>query len=89
MTRKGKPVVTCGTFNVDGTEREDVRFTVAYDFDKYDGLMLAAYWASDHKDHPARARSDLADYGATRPASTNAACVTGIFSAKKCSQAPA
>jgi hypothetical protein len=52
MTRKGKPVVTCGTFNVAGTEREDVRFTVAYDFDKYDGLMLAAYWASDHKDHP-------------------------------------
>ena len=52
MTRKGKPVATCGTFNVDGTERKDVRFTVAYDFDKYDGLMLAAYWVSDHKDHP-------------------------------------
>jgi hypothetical protein len=52
MTRKGKPVATCGTFKVSGTERKDVRFTVAYDFDKYDGLMLAAYWTSDHKDHP-------------------------------------
>lgn len=52
MTRKGKPVATCGTFNVNGTEREDVRFTVAYDFDKYDGLLLAEYRVSDHKDHP-------------------------------------
>jgi hypothetical protein len=52
MTRKGKPVATCGTFRVTGAERKDVRFTVAYDFDKYDGLMLAAYWTSDHKDHP-------------------------------------
>ena len=52
MTRKGKAVATCGTFNVNSTERKDVRFTVAYDFDKYDGLMLAAYWVSDHKDHP-------------------------------------
>ena len=52
MTRKGKPVATCGTFNVGGTERKDVRFTVAYEFDKYDGLMLAEYRVSDHKDHP-------------------------------------
>lgn len=52
MTRKGKPVATCGTFRVSGTDRKNVRFTVAYDFDKYDGLMLAAYWVSDHKDHP-------------------------------------
>lgn len=52
MTNKGKPVVTCGTFKVSGTERKDVRFTVAYDFDRYDGLMLAEYRVSDHKDHP-------------------------------------
>ena len=52
MTRKGKPVATCGTFNVSGTERKNVRFTVAYDFDKYDGLLLAEYRVSDHKDHP-------------------------------------
>ncbi len=52
MTRKGKPVATCGTFNVSGTERENVRFTVAYDFDRYDGLLLSEYRVSDHKDHP-------------------------------------
>ena len=52
MTNEGKPVVTCGTFKVSGTERKDVRFTVAYDFDRYDGLMLAEYRVSDHKDHP-------------------------------------
>jgi len=52
MTRKGKAVATCGTFKVAGEERMNVRFTVAYDFDKYDGLMLAEYWVSDHKDHP-------------------------------------
>ena len=40
MTRKGKPVVTCGTFNVGGTERRTCGFTVAYEFDTYDGLML-------------------------------------------------
>ena len=52
MTRKGKPVATCGTFKVSGTERQSVRFTVAYDFDRYDGLMLTEYRVSDHKDHP-------------------------------------
>lgn len=52
MTKNGKPVATCGTFKVTGNERTDVRFTVAYDFDRYDGLMLASYWVSDHKDHP-------------------------------------
>lgn len=52
MTRKGKPVATCGTFNVSGTDRKDMRFVVAYDFDKYDGLLLAEYRVSDHKDHP-------------------------------------
>jgi hypothetical protein len=52
MTRKGKPVATCGTFKVSGAERKNVRFTVGYDFDKYDGLLLAEYRVSDHKDHP-------------------------------------
>jgi hypothetical protein len=52
MTRKGKPVATCGTFKVAGQDRMNVRLNVAYDFDRYDGLMLAEYWVSDHKDHP-------------------------------------
>jgi hypothetical protein len=52
MTKDGKPVATCGTFKVAGEDRMTVRFTVAYDFDRYDGLMLAEWLASDHKDHP-------------------------------------
>jgi hypothetical protein len=52
MTKEGKPVATCGTFKVAGEDRMNVRLTVAYDFDRYDGLMLAEYWVSDHKDHP-------------------------------------
>ncbi len=52
MTKKGKPVATCGTFNVEDKDRMDVRFSVAYDFENFDGLMLAEYRTSDHKDHP-------------------------------------
>ena len=52
MTRKGKPVATCGTFKVAGNERMNVRLNVAYDLDRYDGLMLAEYRVSDHQDHP-------------------------------------
>lgn len=52
MTRNGKPVATCGTFKVAGKDRMNVRLNVAYDIDRYDGLMLAEYRVSDHKDHP-------------------------------------
>jgi hypothetical protein len=52
MTRKGKPIVTCGTFNVEGQGRTTVRFTVAYDLERFDGLLLAEYRHSDHKDYP-------------------------------------
>lgn len=52
MTKRGKPVATCGTFRVADEDRTNVRLSVAYDFAKYDGLMLAEYWVSDHKDHP-------------------------------------
>jgi hypothetical protein len=52
MTRKGKPVAPCGTFKVSGEGRMNVRLHVAYDFDRYDGLLLTAYWTTDHKDHP-------------------------------------
>jgi hypothetical protein len=52
MLKKGKPVAVCGTFNVAGGETTTVRFTTGYDFDGYDGLMLAEYRAADHEDHP-------------------------------------
>jgi hypothetical protein len=52
MTRKGKPIVPCGTFKVGDSDQRTFRFTVAYDPSRYDGMMLAEYRASDHKDHP-------------------------------------
>jgi hypothetical protein len=52
MTRDGKPVVPCGTFNVGDEDLTSFRFSIAYDPKRYDGLMLAEYRAADHRDHP-------------------------------------
>jgi hypothetical protein len=53
MTRKGsKRVVTCGTFNVAEKGLTTVRFSVAYDVDRFDGLMLAEYSRAEHKNKP-------------------------------------
>ena len=52
MTKKGKAVATCGTFNVAEDGLTTIRFSVAYDPDRYDGLMLAEYDRGTHKDTP-------------------------------------
>jgi Anti-sigma-K factor rskA len=52
MLKNGKPVALCGTFNVADEEATTVRLTTGYGFERYDGLMLAEYRASDHEDHP-------------------------------------
>ncbi len=52
MTIKGKPVVQCGTFNVAEEGLTTVRFSVAYDPEHYDGLLLARYSSEKHKDTP-------------------------------------
>jgi hypothetical protein len=52
MTRDGKPIVTCGTFNVSEKGVTTVRFSVAYDVESFDGLMLAKYSKRDHADKP-------------------------------------
>jgi hypothetical protein len=53
MTRKGsKRVVTCGTFNVAEKGVTTVRFTVAYDVDRFDGLLLAEYRRVGHEIKP-------------------------------------
>jgi hypothetical protein len=53
MTRKGTNlVVTCGTFNVGEKGITTVRFSVAYDVDRFDGLMLAEYSRAEHKNKP-------------------------------------
>jgi hypothetical protein len=52
MTRNGKPIVTCGTFNVSDEGVTTVRLSVAYDLERFDGLMLARYSAKTHKNTP-------------------------------------
>jgi hypothetical protein len=52
MTRKGKPIVTCGTFNVSEKGVTTVRFSVAYDVDRFDGLMLAEYSRAERENKP-------------------------------------
>jgi hypothetical protein len=52
MTRNGKPIVTCGTFNVSDEGVTTVRLSVAYDLERFDGLMLAKYSAKEHENTP-------------------------------------
>ena len=61
MTRNGKPIVTCGTFNVSEEGVTTIRFSIAYDLDRFDGLMLARYSAKHAREHPSAEReTDLA-----------------------------
>jgi len=50
MTKDGKPVVVCGSFNVRGPLSTTLRFPVAYDPANFDGLEIARW---DHNDREA------------------------------------
>jgi hypothetical protein len=50
MTKDGKPIVVCGSFNVRGPKSTTLRFPVAYDAANFDGLEIARW---DHADHQA------------------------------------
>jgi hypothetical protein len=50
MTKDGKPVVVCGSFNVRGPRSTTLRFPVAYDPTNFDGLEIARW---DHNDREA------------------------------------
>jgi hypothetical protein len=52
MTKNGKPVVTCGTFNVKDQSSTTLRWTIAYDPAEFDGLQLARWRHSDHRSIP-------------------------------------
>ena len=52
MTRNGKPIVTCGTFNVSDDGVTTVRLTSAYDLERFDGLMLSKWSAKEHENTP-------------------------------------
>jgi len=48
LTKKGKPVVTCGTFNVSPSGATTIRMIAAYDLKNFDG------WVITHYDHASR-----------------------------------
>ena len=51
MTKGGKRVVVCGTFNVaGGIKRTSVRFNVAYDRSEFDGWSLTRYKREGHRE---------------------------------------
>jgi hypothetical protein len=52
MTRNGKPTVVCGTFNVDDKGSTTVRLNVAYDLERFDGLMLTEWRRATREDVP-------------------------------------
>jgi hypothetical protein len=50
LTKKGKPVVTCGTFNVLPEGATTVRMIAAYDLDGFDGWAITRYDAASHSE---------------------------------------
>jgi hypothetical protein len=52
MTKGGKPIVVCGSFNVRGPRSTTLRFPVAYDPTEFDGLEIARWVHADHKAVP-------------------------------------
>ena len=50
LTRKGKPVVTCGTFNVAAAGTTTIRMIAAYDLDNFDGWAITRYDQQSHND---------------------------------------
>jgi hypothetical protein len=49
LTREGKPVVTCGTFNVSG-DQTTVRMIAAYQLDRFDGWVVLRWNAKTRED---------------------------------------
>lgn len=50
MTKGGRTVVPCGTFNVrGGVRRTTVRLLVGYDLSRFDGFALARYSVATHR----------------------------------------
>src|SRR4029453_19541429 len=52
MTKGGKPVVVCGSFNVRGPGSTTLRFPVAYDPTKFDGRAIARWAHTDREAVP-------------------------------------
>jgi hypothetical protein len=52
LAKKGKPIVTCGTFNVSSRGQRTVRMSAAYDLRGFDGWVVTHYDAKTHDERP-------------------------------------
>jgi hypothetical protein len=52
LAKKGKPIVTCGTFNVSSRGQRTVRMSAAYDLKGFDGWVVTHYDAKTHDERP-------------------------------------
>lgn len=50
LTKKGKPVVTCGTFNVAPQGATTIRMLAAYDLKNFDGWAITQYDSQSHRE---------------------------------------
>ena len=50
LTKKGKPIVTCGTFNVSRQGATTIRMVAAYELKSFDGWAITQYDARTHRD---------------------------------------
>jgi hypothetical protein len=53
LARKGRPIASCGTFNVKPGETTDIRINVAYRLRRFDGwvVTLVRNPRGDHRKH--------------------------------------
>ena len=52
LAKRGKPVVTCGTFNVADRDQKTLRMSAAYDLKSFDGWVVTRWDAKTHRDTP-------------------------------------
>jgi hypothetical protein len=52
LSKNGKPVVTCGTFNVADRDRRTLRMSAAYDLKGFDGWVVTRWDAKTHDETP-------------------------------------
>jgi hypothetical protein len=57
LTKGGKKIAPCGTFAVREEGVTEVRLSVAYDLERYDGWIIVAYDVDTHKTGPALLRT--------------------------------
>lgn len=50
LTKNGKPVVTCGTFNVAAEGATSIRMVAAYNLKSFEGWAITQYKASNHRE---------------------------------------